>query len=50
MPSPSNTTLREPFWLCVTAFFLLYTLLMTTRVRLERQRAALDDLYLAAED
>jgi hypothetical protein len=28
----------------------LYSLLMTARVRLERQRAALDDLYLAAED
>ena len=42
--------MRGPFWFCVGAFFLLYTLLMTARVRLERQRAALDDLYLAAED
>ncbi len=42
--------MREPFWFCVAAFFLLYSSLMTTRVRLERQRAALDDLYLAAED
>jgi heme exporter protein C len=42
--------MREPFWFCVAAFFLLYSLLMTARVRLERQRAALDDLYLAAED
>jgi heme exporter protein C len=42
--------MRGPFWFCVAAFFLLYTLLMTARVRLERQRAALDDLYLAAED
>jgi heme exporter protein C len=42
--------MREPFWFCVTAFFLLYSLLMSARVRLERQRAALDDLYLAAED
>jgi heme exporter protein C len=42
--------MREPFWFAVTAFFLLYSLLMTARVRLERQRATLDDLYLAAED
>ena len=42
--------MARPFWFCVAAFFLLYTLLMTARVRLERQRAALDDLYLAAED
>jgi heme exporter protein C len=42
--------MREPFWFCVAAFFLLYSLLMTARVRLEHQRAALDDLYLAAED
>ena len=39
-----------PFWFCVAAFFLLYSLLLTPRVRLERQRAALDELYLADED
>jgi heme exporter protein C len=37
------------FWFSVTAFMLLYVLLMTLRVRLEHQRAALDDLYLAEE-
>jgi heme exporter protein C len=42
--------MRGPFWFTVLAFFLLYSLLITARVRLERQRAALDDLYLAAED
>ena len=43
-------SMAGPFWFCVAAFFLFYTLLMTARVRLERQRASLDDLYLAAED
>ena len=43
-------SMAGPFWFCVAAFFLFYTLLITARVRLERQRAALDDLYLAAED
>jgi heme exporter protein C len=42
--------MRGPFWFTVTAFFLLYSLLLTARVRLERQRATLDELYLAAED
>jgi heme exporter protein C len=43
-------SMAGPFWFCVAAFFLFYTLLLTARVRLERQRASLDDLYLAAED
>jgi heme exporter protein C len=43
-------SMAGPFWFCVAAFFLFYTVLMTARVRLERQRASLDDLYLAAED
>jgi heme exporter protein C len=43
-------SMAGPFWFCVAAFFLFYSLLMTARVRLERQRASLDDLYLAAED
>jgi heme exporter protein C len=38
------------FWFCVAAFMLLYGLLLTARVRLERQRARLDELYLADED
>lgn len=36
-----------PFWFNVLAFMLLFALLLTARLRLERQRAALDDLYLA---
>ena len=43
-------SMAGPFWFCVAAFLLFYTVLMTARVRLERQRASLDDLYLAAED
>src|SRR5258708_7772501 len=42
--------MAQPFWFCVTAMLLLYLLLMTARVHLERQRAALDELYLAEED
>jgi len=37
------------FWFSVLAFMLLFALLMTLRVRLENQRATLDDLYLAEE-
>src|SRR5205814_2550119 len=36
-----------PFWFSVLAFMLLFALLLTARVGLERQRAELDDLYLA---
>jgi heme exporter protein C len=39
-----------PFWFSAAAMLLLFLLLMTARVHLERQRAALDDLYLAQED
>jgi heme exporter protein C len=42
--------MRLPFWFAASAFFLLYSLLLTARIHLERQRAALDDLYLAAEE
>jgi heme exporter protein C len=38
-----------PFWYCVTAFMLLFAVLMTMRLRLEQQRAALDALYLEEE-
>ena len=37
------------FWFSVLAFMLLGGLLMALRVRLEHQRATLDDLYLAEE-
>jgi heme exporter protein C len=42
--------MRGPFWFCVAAFMLLFALLLTARVHLERQRAELDRLYLAEED
>lgn len=42
--------MRGPFWFCVLAFAMLYVLLLTMRVHLERQRAALDELYLSYEE
>jgi heme exporter protein C len=42
--------MRGAFWFSVAAFMLFYALLFTLRVRLEHQRAALDDLYLELED
>jgi len=42
--------MRGPFWFCALTLFLLYLLLMTARIHLERQRAMLDELYLAQED
>jgi heme exporter protein C len=39
-----------PFWFSALALFLLYLLLLTARLHLERQRAALDALYLEEED
>lgn len=42
--------MRGTFWFCVVTFMLLCALLITLRVRLEEQRAALDELYLAQED
>jgi heme exporter protein C len=44
------SSMGGPFWFSVSAFMLLFALLLTLRVRLEHQRAALDELYLAAED
>jgi heme exporter protein C len=41
--------MRGPFWFCVAAFMLLFALLLTARVHLERQRAELDRLYLSEE-
>jgi heme exporter protein C len=38
-----------PFWFCFTAFLLLFILLLKLRVRLEEQRARVDELYLALE-
>ena len=42
--------MREPFWFCVTAFLILYVLLLSVRTELEKRRSALDALYLAADD
>jgi len=42
--------MRGPFWFSFLALLLLYVLLMTARVHLERQRTALDELFLAEED
>ena len=39
-----------PFWFSFAALFVLFLLLMTARIHLERQRAALDELYLAEEE
>jgi heme exporter protein C len=42
--------MRGPFWWCAAAFLVLGALLLAARVRLEAQRARLDDLYLRLED
>jgi heme exporter protein C len=54
---PSNTVvptlqpgMREAFWFSVLAFFVLMTLLITLRARLERMRSELDELYLAEDE
>ena len=39
-----------PLWYAFTGFLLLYIALMTLRVRLEEQRATLDQLYLESEE
>ena len=38
------------FWWCVTAFLLLFIVVVAARTRLEEQRARVDDLHLALED
>jgi heme exporter protein C len=42
--------MRGAFWWCVAAFMLLMVLLLLARIRLDRERARLDELYLLAED
>ena len=42
--------MRGAFWWCVLAYMVLMVLTFAARVRLERQRAQLDDLYLALEE
>src|SRR6187401_3575483 len=41
--------MRGPFWWCVFSFLLLYGLMMAARIRLETQRARLDEIYLDLE-
>src|SRR5688572_32174404 len=42
--------MRGTFWFCVAAFMLLMVLIVAVRVRLERQRALVDDVFLDLED
>jgi heme exporter protein C len=42
--------MRGTFWFCVMTFMLLMVLIVATRVRLERQRALVDELYLSLEE
>jgi heme exporter protein C len=42
--------MRGAFWFCTLAFMLLFWLMLTLRVRLEDQRARLENLYLGIED
>ena len=42
--------MRGTFWFCVLAFMLLMVLIVHVRVRLERHRALVNDLYLELED
>jgi len=41
--------MRGPFWFCVAAFLLLFTVLLALRTELEKRRQQLDELYLAVE-
>ena len=41
--------MRGAFWFSVVSFLLLYLMLLAVRVRLEHQRARVDELYLRAE-
>lgn len=42
--------MRGPFWFCVLAFLLFYTLALAARAQLEKRRSELETLYLAAEE
>ena len=42
--------MRAPFWIAFATFTVLYVLLLSIRVRLERVRQRLDDLHLAADE
>ena len=40
----------SPLWFCVTAFMLLFMVLLRLRARLEHQRARVEALYLAEDE
>ena len=42
--------MRGVFWFCLAAFLVLYIGLLSARTRLSRQRAALEQLYLALDE
>jgi len=42
--------MRDAFWWCVVAFVALYVALLAARVRLERGRLSLEELYLALDE
>jgi heme exporter protein C len=42
--------MRGTFWFCTLAFMLLMVVIAAVRVRLERHRALVNDLYLELED
>ena len=39
-----------PLWYCVTAFALLFAVLLKVRTRLEHQRKRVEDLYLLEDE
>ena len=43
------SSMGGPFWFCVGAFMLLFSVLFMLRVQLSQQQAALDELYLEEE-
>jgi heme exporter protein C len=45
-----KTGMFGAFWFCVVTFMLLFALLLMVRLHLERQRASVDELYLADEE
>src|SRR5262245_19664241 len=54
---PANTVIpslgpgmRGAFWFCAATFLMFCSLLVAVRVRLERLKATLDDLYLAEDE
>jgi heme exporter protein C len=42
--------MRGPFWFCMASFLLLFCLLLWIRVRLENQRAQVEELYLGLDE